>query len=141
MYQKVILIGHLGRDPELRYTSAGKPVVNMSIATTSYWYDNSGQKQTKTEWHRLVGWDKIAENCANYLQKGSLIQIEGKLQTRSWENNGQTHYVTEINIKEFNMLDKKSPTQNNNQNNYSAQPNTNNQHQQQNVNMEDDIPF
>lgn len=140
MYQKVILIGFLGRDPELRYTSGGKAVVNMSVATTTYWYDNNHQKQSKTEWHRVIGWDKTAENCQEYLRKGSLVHIEGRLQTRTWEKDGQNHYITEIVIKEFNILDRKQTDQNGTQGNYQKNAaSVNNKSQQQYT--DDDIPF
>lgn len=93
---KVILIGNLGRDPELRYTPTGSAVCTLNIATTESWND-SGNRQEKTEWHRVVVWNKQAENCAKYLAKGRTVFIEGKLQTRSWDDkDGQKRYSTEI---------------------------------------------
>ncbi len=93
---KVILIGNLGRDPEVK--NLGETTVcNFSIATSDKWKDkNSGQSQEKTEWHRIVAWRKLAEICGQYLRKGSQVYIEGKLQTRSWEQDGSTRYTTEI---------------------------------------------
>jgi single-strand DNA-binding protein len=94
---KVILIGHLGKDPEVRYTAQGKPVANFSMATSERWNDRSGQKQEKSEWHNIVAWDKTAEICGQYLRKGSPVYVEGKLATQSWEDrDGTKKYKTEI---------------------------------------------
>lgn len=95
---KVILLGNLGADPELRHTSGGQSVCELSVATNEKWTDKSGQKQEKTEWHRVVVWGKVGENCAKYLKKGSQAYLEGKLQTRSWEDkDGNKRYTTEVN--------------------------------------------
>ncbi|WDP91127.1 MAG: single-stranded DNA-binding protein [Desulfobacter sp.] len=102
---KVMLIGNLGRDPEIRYLQSGNAVVNFSIATSEQWTDkNTGERQEKTEWHRIVVFGKQAEICGKYLSKGSSIYIEGRLQTRSWEKDGQTHYTTEIVASNFQFL-------------------------------------
>ena len=102
---KVMLIGNLGRDPEIRYTQSGTAVVNFTIATSEQWNDrNSGERQERTEWHRIVVFGKQAEVCEKYLSKGSSIYIEGRLQTRSWEKDGQTHYTTEIVATNFQFL-------------------------------------
>ena len=95
---KVILVGNLGKDPELRYTQNGTPCCNFTIATTEKWNDQGGNAQEKTEWHRIVVWKKQAENCSKYLKKGSSAYVEGRLQTRSWDNaqTGQKMYATEI---------------------------------------------
>ena len=95
---KVILIGHLGADPEVRYTAGGQGVANFNIATGDNWTDkNSGQKQERTEWHRIVAWGKLAELCGQYLNKGRQVYVEGRLQTRSWEDkDGVKRYTTEI---------------------------------------------
>jgi len=95
---KVILLGRLGQDPELKYTPSGAAVCNFSLATSESWTDkNSGQKQEKTEWHRIVVWGKLAELCNQYLSKGRQAFLEGKLQTRSWEDqSGNKKYTTEI---------------------------------------------
>lgn len=94
---KVILLGRLGQDPELKYTPGGAPVCNFSLATTEAWTDKSGQKQEKTEWHRVVVWGKLAELCNQYLSKGRQAFLEGRLQTRSWDDkDGNKRYTTEI---------------------------------------------
>lgn len=94
---KVILVGRLGSDPELRYTSNGNPVATLSLATSEKWKDKEGQTQEKTEWHRVILWSKLAELAGQYLSKGRQVYIEGKLQTRKWEDKeGQTRYTTEI---------------------------------------------
>ncbi|MBS1958516.1 MAG: single-stranded DNA-binding protein [Bdellovibrionales bacterium] len=94
---KVILIGNLGQNPEVRYSPSGQAVCNLSIATNEAWTDKNGQKQEKTEWHRAVVFSKLAELCGQYLQKGRQIYLEGKLQTRQWQDkDGQTRYTTEV---------------------------------------------
>lgn len=94
---KVILLGRLGQDPELKYTPGGSAVCNFSLATTESWTDKSGQKQEKTEWHRVVVWGKLAELCNQYLAKGRQAFLEGRLQTRSWDDkDGNKKYTTEI---------------------------------------------
>ena len=102
---KVMLIGHLGSDPELRYTPSGVPVVSFSLATNESWNDKEGNRQEITEWHKIVAWRKLAEICGQYLTKGRQVYIEGKLQTRSWEDqNGVKKYTTEIIANEMMML-------------------------------------
>jgi len=94
---KVILIGNLGRDIELRYTSGGTAVATLNMATTDFWNDKSGQRQEKTEWHRIVLWGKTAESLAEYLLKGRQIYVEGRLQTRQWDDkDGNKRYTTEV---------------------------------------------
>lgn len=94
---KVILIGNLGKDPEVRYTPGGQAVANFNIATNENWTDKQGQKQERTEWHRIVVWGKAAELCGEYLSKGRQVYIEGRLQTREWNNKeGQKQYTTEV---------------------------------------------
>jgi single-strand DNA-binding protein len=94
---KVILVGNLGKDPEVRYTPGGQAVANFSIATTENWTDKSGQKQERTEWHKIVVWGKTAELCGEYLAKGRQVYIEGKLQTREWMNKENVkQYTTEV---------------------------------------------
>ena len=93
---KVMLIGRLGKDPEVRYTSSGQAVANFSMATDESYKNNDGEKVQKTEWHRLVLWGKLAEIAQQYLKKGSLVYIEGKLQTREWEKDGEKKYQTEV---------------------------------------------
>jgi len=103
---KVILIGNLGRDPELRYTASGVPVATFTLATTEEWKDkNTGNKQEHTEWHRIVAWRRLGEICGEYLHKGSKIYIEGKLRTRAWEDkDGNTRYTTEIVAQTLQIL-------------------------------------
>ncbi len=103
---KVILIGNSGADPELRYTPGGTAVSNFSIATNESWTDSSGERQERTEWHRIVVWGRLAEICNQYLRKGSKVYIEGKLQTRSWEGqDGLKRYTTEVVARDMQMLD------------------------------------
>ena len=105
---KAILIGRLGQDPELKYTPGGKAVVNFSMATSETWTDKSGEKQEKTEWHNIVMWEKLAEVAAEYLKKGSLVYIEGPIQTRTWEGqDGHKNKATEIVGKKMEMLSGK----------------------------------
>ena len=98
MLNRVTLIGNLGRDPEMRQTTGGKPVCTFSIATSESWKDrHTGEKREATEWHRIVAFDRLAEVCNQYLQKGSQIYVEGKLTTRKWtDQSGQDRYTTEI---------------------------------------------
>ncbi len=95
---KVILVGRLGQNPEVKYTPSGAPVANFSVATNEVWNDKtSGQKQERTEWHKIVVWGKIAELCGQYLAKGRQVYLEGRLQTRQWQDkDGQTRYTTEV---------------------------------------------
>ena len=103
---KVTLIGNLGNDPEMKALPSGSQVANLSVATTDSWRDrNSGEMQERTEWHRIVCFDRLAEICGQYLRKGSRIYIEGSLRTRSWEQDGQKRYSTEIVGREMMMLD------------------------------------
>ena len=93
---KVILVGNLGADPELKYTPSSRPLCNLRIATTEVFKDKSGQRQEKTEWHRVTVWGDQAENCSKYLAKGRSVYVEGRLQTRSYDKEGQKHYATDI---------------------------------------------
>lgn len=101
---KVILVGNLGRDPEVRYMPNGEAVANFSIATTDSWKDKAGNKQEKTEWHNIVMYRKLAEIAGEYLKKGRPVYIEGRLQTRKWEKDGVTRYTTEIIADSMQML-------------------------------------
>ena len=107
---KVILVGRLGRDPEVRYTPNGVAIANFSIATSEEWKDkDTGEKQERTEWHRIVAWRRLGEICGEYLHKGSQIYIEGRLQTRDWEDrDGNKRYTTEIVAQNMQMLGKPS---------------------------------
>ena len=103
---KVIILGRLGNDPEMRYMPTGEAVANLSIATSESWTDkNTGEKREKTEWHRVVAFRKLAEIIGQYCKKGDQIYIEGKLQTRKWsDKSGQDHYITEIIADQMQML-------------------------------------
>jgi single-strand DNA-binding protein len=102
---KVILIGNLGRDPEIRTTPQGTSLARFSVATTTAWKDSSGAKQERTEWHDVVAWERLAQICGEYLHKGKMVYVEGSLQTRSWEDqNGQKRYKTEIKASNVVML-------------------------------------
>ncbi|MBI5561340.1 MAG: single-stranded DNA-binding protein [Deltaproteobacteria bacterium] len=105
---KVILIGHLGKDPEIRYTPSGMAVANFSMATTENWKDKEGGKQEKTEWHRIVAFGKLAEICGEYLSKGKQVYVEGRIQTRAWDDkDGNKKYTTEIVANQMQMLGSK----------------------------------
>ncbi len=105
---KVILVGNLGQDPELRYTGSGTAVCNMRVATNDSYKDASGQMVDKTEWHSVVAWSRLAEICGEYLKKGSQVYFEGSLQTRSYDDkDGNTKWVTEIKAREMLMLSGK----------------------------------
>jgi single-strand DNA-binding protein len=93
---KVILIGNLGADPELKYTPSSRALCNLRVATTEVFKDKTGQRQEKTEWHRVTVWGDQAENCSKYLSKGRSVYIEGKLQTRTYDKEGQKHYATDV---------------------------------------------
>jgi len=93
---KVILVGNLGADPELKYTPSSRALCNLRIATTEVYKDKGGQRQEKTEWHRVTVWGDQAENCSKYLAKGRSVYIEGRLQTRSYDKEGQKHYATDV---------------------------------------------
>ena len=110
---KVLIIGNLGSDPEIKYTKAGDPVANLSIATSESWKDkNSGDLQEKVEWHRVVMFSRLAEIAEQYLKKGSKVFVEGKLQTRKWQDQeGKDRYTTEVVAKEMTMLDSRSISQ------------------------------
>ena len=105
---KVILIGNLGKDPELRYTSGGVAVATFSVATNESWKDQDGNIQDRTQWHNIVAWRKLAEIAGEYLKKGSKVYIEGRLQYRTYDDkNGVKRYVTEILMDELLMLDSR----------------------------------
>ena len=104
---KVILIGNLGVDPEVRFTPSGQAVANFRIATNESWTDKSGQKQERTEWHRIVAWGRTAELCGEYLSKGRTVYVEGRIQTRDWQDkDGNKRYTTEIVAMTVQFLDK-----------------------------------
>ena len=111
MVNKVILVGNLGDEPVIRYSGDGKAIANLRVATSESWTDQEGNKQERTEWHRVSVFGKLAEICQKYLHKGSKVFLEGKLQTRSWDKDGVQQYTTEVVLSGWNsnlmMLDKK----------------------------------
>ena len=108
MLNKAMIIGRLGRDPELRYSQSGAPVATLNVATDESYTDREGNKVDRTEWHRVVVFQRAAENCANYLAKGSLVFVEGSLQTRKWQDQqGQDRYTTEIRAQRVQFLDRR----------------------------------
>ena len=139
MINKVILVGRLGRDPEVRYTPDGTMVANFTMATDEQWKDkNSGERTKKTEWHRIVTFAKLAEICGSYLSKGSLIYIEGRLQTRSWEDkDGNKRSTTEIVAQSMQMLDSKGKDGGENPKGSGNRPPS----QSPEMPGEDDVPF
>ncbi|MFQ6114506.1 MAG: single-stranded DNA-binding protein [bacterium] len=109
---KVILLGRLGQDPELRYTPNGAAVTTLSLATNEVWKDSEGAKQERTEWHRVVLWRKLAEIAGEWLKKGSRVYIEGRLQTRSWEDkDGVKRYITEVVASTMTLMDTKAESE------------------------------
>lgn len=113
MLNKVMLIGRLGQNPEMRYTTSGDPVTSFSLATSESYRNKDGNKQEKTEWHKIVIFGKQAEHCNTYLRKGSLVYIEGSIQTRKWQDKqGVDRYTTEINARTVQFMDKKDDGQN-----------------------------
>jgi single-strand DNA-binding protein len=150
---KVILLGNLGRDPELRFMPNGDAVCNFSIATTDSWKDKAGEKQERTEWHNIVMYRKLAEIAGEYLKKGSSIYVEGRLQTRKWQTKeGQDRYTTEVIADSMQMLGARSSAPQNDkpsEENFSQgsspvknQPNTSNESSPTSFDeFEDDIPF
>lgn len=105
MLNKAMVIGHLGGDPEMRYTQNGTAVTQFSVAASRKYQDSNGNQQEETEWFRVVAWNKLAETCAQYLSKGRLVYVEGRMQTRSWEGqDGQKRYTTELIAQEVRFL-------------------------------------
>lgn len=137
---KVILIGNIGKI-ETNYSADGSPITNASIATSDQWNDKAtGQKQEKTEWHRVVAFKNLAEIMSKYLDKGSKVYIEGKLQTRKWQDsNGQDRYTTEIVVNDMQMLDRKTDSQGQQRQQQSQQQSAPPQNNMDN--FDDDIPF
>jgi single-strand DNA-binding protein len=139
MLNKTMLIGRLGRDPELKKTKDGRTITSFSIATTLAWKDKtSGEKKEATEWHRIVAFGKLADICGQYLTKGKLVYVEGRLHTRSWEQDGSTRYITEILadiVRSFSAKVANGESQPENHAQHSPPPSD------QPYPMDDDIPF
>ncbi len=104
---RVQLIGRLGADPQMRYTTSGVPVTTFSVATNRQWQSKDGEQHEETDWHNVVAWDRLAQICSEHLTRGRLVYIEGRLQTRSWEQDGQTRYKTEVVASDMLILDPK----------------------------------
>ena len=133
MINKAILVGRLGRNPEVRYLQDGTTAVTMSLATDESWKDKNGERKKKTEWHRVVVFGKLADICAEFLNKGSLVYIEGKIQTRSWEDkDGNKRSTTEIRADAMKMLDSKKD---------SGRPAAAGGDEDVSTGAEDDVPF
>lgn len=129
---KVILVGNLGKDPELRYTPSGDAVVTFSLATSERYKDREGNRQTKTEWHNIVAWRQLAEICGKFLHKGKQIYVEGKIQNRSYDDrDGNKRYISEVVINEMQMLGSREDNQQGGGSGYSG-----GQSQSQNYNQE-----
>ncbi len=108
---KLMIIGHLGRDPEMRYTPSGRPVTTFSVATTRTWHSSDGERHEETEWFNVVAWGSLAEICNQHLRKGQQVYIEGRIQTRRWEDaEGTKHFTTEVVAKEMIMLGDRKET-------------------------------
>ena len=138
---KVILIGKLGRDPEVRYTPDGTAVASFSIATSDEWKDKeTGEKKERTEWHRIVAWRRLGEICGEYLSKGRQVYVEGKLQTRSWEKDGVTRYTTEIIASDVQFLGTRDINSDSRSHTNIPEPHMQAEPSYQDR-LEDDIPF
>jgi single-strand DNA-binding protein len=141
---KVIIVGNLGQDPEVRYMPSGGAVTNISVATSETWKDKeSGESQERTEWHRIVFFNRLAEIAGEYLKKGSKVFVEGSLRTRKWEDkNGQERYTTEIVAKEMQMLDSKGGSANFDEGKSSSSTPASSSNNAPEMNdFDDDIPF
>ena len=147
---KAIIVGNLGRDPEMSYTPAGLAVAKFSIATSEEWKDKAtGEKKTKTEWHRIVAFGRLAEICGEYLSKGKQVYLEGRIQTSSWEKDGITRYSTDIIANNMQMLGPKGSDYNRNQSDgpvydgpeQDMSPTTGQNTSENDEQKDDDIPF
>ena len=140
---KVILVGNLGQDPEVKYTAGGAAVTTLSLATSESWKDkDTGQDQERTEWHRVVLWRRLAEIAGEYLKKGSKVYIEGQLQTRKWEQDGQTRYTTEVVGRDMQFLDSRGNTSSDNSSTYEdVNQDMGSQNLPDSGITDDDIPF
>jgi single-strand DNA-binding protein len=139
---KVILVGNLGQDPEVKYTAGGAAVTTLSLATSESWKDkDTGSDQEKTEWHRVVLWRRLAEIAGEYLKKGSKVYIEGQLQTRKWEQDGQTRYTTEVVGRDMQFLDSRGGSSSDSSTYEDTSQDTGSQNLPDSGITDDDIPF
>ena len=136
------MVGNLGQDPEIKYTAGGAAVTTLSLATSESWKDkDTGSDQEKTEWHRVVLWRRLAEIAGEYLKKGSKVYIEGQLQTRKWEQDGQTRYTTEVVGRDMQFLDSRGGSSADSSSYENANQDTNSQILPDSGITDDDIPF
>ena len=139
---KVILVGNLGQDPEVKYTAGGAAVTTLSLATSESWKDkDTGSDQEKTEWHRVVLWRRLAEIAGEYLKKGSKVYIEWQLQTRKWEQDGQTRYTTEVVGRDMQFLDSRGSSSSDSASYDDINQDMNSQNLPDSGITDDDIPF
>ena len=139
---KVILVGNLGQDPKVKYTAGGAAVTTLSLATSESWKDkDTGSDQERTEWHRVVLWRRLAEIAGEYLKKGSKVYIEGQLQTRKWEQDGQTRYTTEVIGRDMQFLDSRGNSSANNSSYEDTNQDMGSQSMPDSGITDDDIPF
>lgn len=140
---KAILVGHCGKDPEVRYTTGGDPICSLTVATSESWKDKAtGEKKENTEWHRVSVFGKLAEICGQYLKKGSQVYIEGRIQTRKWQDKeGQERYTTEIVANEMKMLGKREATESQQDNSDYAPAPRKDKQKPSFDDLGDDIPF
>ena len=139
---KVILVGNLGQDPEVKYTAGGAAVTTLSLATSESWKDkDTGSDQEKTEWHRVVLWRRLAEIAGEYLKKGSKVYIEGQLQTRKWEQDGQTRYTTEVVGRDMQFLDSRGSSSSDSSSYDDINQDVSSQNLPDSGITDDDIPF
>ena len=139
---KVIMVGNLGQDPEVKYTAGGAAVTTLSLATSESWKDkDTGSDQERTEWHRVVLWRRLAEIAGEYLKKGSKVYIEGQLQTRKWEQDGQTRYTTEVIGRDMQFLDSRGSSSSDASSYEDTNQDTGSQNLPDSGITDDDIPF
>ena len=146
MVNKVILVGHLGKDPEVKYLDQNRAVANLTMATNERYTDRNGNKVEQTEWHNLEMWDGLAKVAEKYLRKGSLVYVEGKIKTEEWERDNQKHRTTRIRVNTMNMLDRASEQNSTTPINTTSNQNEVAQHNEQQIEKmvdgeEDDLPF
>lgn len=140
---KVILIGRLGRDPEVKSTPSGQTVTKFSLATDEKYTDKSGERQERTEWHNIVAWARLGEICGQYLKKGKLVYIEGSIRTDSWDDkeSGQKKYRTEIIARDMKMLDRKGDDDSGGGGSYASSRASSGSSRPQEMVEDDDVPF
>ena len=147
MVNKVILVGHLGKDPEVKYLDQNRAVANVTMATNERYTDRNGNKVEQTEWHNLEMWDGLAKIAEQYLKKGSLVYIEGKIKTEEWERDNQKHRTTRIRVNTMNMLDRAAENSSNTSSNRTENTSNDAQHNEAAIDSmvndsgEDDLPF